>query len=46
VEGTVSSLKRLGCDLRLCIYDDEDHYLLVSRPDVVLGEIRACMTAD
>jgi predicted esterase len=46
VEGTVGSLQRLGCDVRLKIYEDGDHYLLFSQPDAVLGEILACMTAS
>ncbi len=46
VEGTVASLKRLGCNVRLKVYDDEDHWLLFSQQDAVLGDIREFMTAD
>jgi predicted esterase len=45
VEGTVTSLRRLGCDVRLKVYDDEDHYLLFSQQESVLGEIGEFMTA-
>jgi predicted esterase len=46
VEGTVMSLKQQGCDVHLKIYEDEGHFLLVSRPDAVLADIRAHITAD
>ena len=46
VEGTVASLKRFGCDVRLKVYDDEDHYLLFSQQEAVLSEIRECMLAE
>ena len=42
----VASLKRLGCNVRLKVYDDEDHWLLFSQQEAVLGEIREFMTAD
>jgi len=45
VEGTVVLLGRLGCDVRLKVYDDEDHYLLFSQQEAVLGEIGKFMTA-
>ena len=44
VEGTVALLKQLGCDVRLKLYDDEDHYLLFSQQESVLGEIGKFMT--
>ncbi len=46
VEGTVASLKRLGCNVRLKVYDNEDHWLLFSQQDAVLGDIRGFITAD
>ena len=33
VEGTVTSLKRLGCNVQLKLYDEEDHYLLFSQQE-------------
>ena len=45
VERTVASLKRLGCDVRLKVYDEEDHYLLFSQQEAVRGEIEKFMTA-
>jgi predicted esterase len=41
VESTVAHLKRLGCDVRLRIFDEEDHYLLFSQQQIVLDEIEA-----
>ena len=41
VEAAVASLKRRGCDVRLKVYGDEDHYLLFSRQEAVLGDIAA-----
>jgi predicted esterase len=46
VEGTAASLEQLGCDVRLKVYDDEDHFLLLSQPEAVLGDIMEFMTAD
>jgi predicted esterase len=46
VEGMVASLEQLGCDVRLKMYGDEDHYLLLSQPEAVLGDIMEFMTAD
>lgn len=43
VEGTAGILRRLGFDVRLKVYDEEDHYLLYSQ--AVLGEILEFMTA-
>lgn len=40
VEGTAATLKHLGHDVRIRVYEEEDHYLLFSRPDAVLGDIR------
>ncbi len=45
VEGTAGLLKRLGFDVRLKVYDEEDHYMLFSQPEVVLGDIMEWMTA-
>ena len=45
VEGEAGSLKRIGFDVRLKIYDDEDHYLLFSQPDAVLGDVLEWATA-
>ncbi len=39
VEGGRASLERRGCDVRLKVYGDEDHYLLFSRQEAVLGDI-------
>jgi predicted esterase len=46
VEGTVANLKRLGCDVRLKIYADEDHWLLFSQPGAVLDEVWNCMSTE
>lgn len=46
VEGTAGFLKRLGFHVRLKVYDDEDHYLLFSRPEALLDDIRQWMSAD
>jgi predicted esterase len=43
VQGTARSLKQLGFDVRLKVYDDEDHYLLFSQQEAVLGEIMEWM---
>lgn len=43
VAGSVASLKRHGCDVRLRLYAEEDHYLLFSQQEAVLGEIGAFM---
>jgi predicted esterase len=40
VEGTVALLRRLGCDVRLKVFDEQDHYLLFSQQEAVLGEIK------
>ncbi len=45
VEGTVGLLKHQGFDVRLKAYDEEDHYLLFSQPEAVLGDILEWMTA-
>jgi len=45
VSGTVASLKRNGCDVRLKLYPEEDHYLLFSQQDAVLDDIKAFMAA-
>lgn len=44
VEGTAGFLKRLGFDVRLKVYDEDDHYLLFSQPEVVLGDVLEWMT--
>lgn len=46
VEGSVGSLKRLGCDVRLKIYGEEDHYLVFSQQAAVLDDIAEFMTAQ
>lgn len=43
VEPTVARLGRLGYDVRLRMFEEEDHYLLLSQPEAVLGEIRELM---
>ncbi len=45
VQGTVASLEQLGCNVRLKVYDDEDHYLLFSQSDAVLADIVEYMAA-
>ena len=39
VEGAAASLKRRGCSVRLKMFPGEDHYLLFSRQEAVVGEI-------
>jgi len=39
IAGTVAALQRLGGDVQLKIYEDEDHFLLLARQEDVLGEI-------
>ena len=39
VEGTVAFLKGLHCQVRLKIYDEADHFLLLSEQEAVLGDI-------
>jgi predicted esterase len=46
VEGTVATLRGLGCNVRLKVYDKEDHWLLFSQQDAVLGDIEKHMEAD
>jgi predicted esterase len=46
VEGTVALLKSRRCKVRLKIYPDEDHWLLFSRPEAVLGDVVGCMNSD
>jgi predicted esterase len=46
VEGTVALLRRLGCNVRLKVYGGEDHWLLFSRQDAVLDDIREFIAAD
>jgi predicted esterase len=45
VERSVGALKRLGCDVRLKLYENEDHYLLFSQQEAVLGDILELMRA-
>ncbi len=45
VEGTAACLRRAGFDVRLKVFDDEDHYLIFSQPQAVLDEVLAFMTA-
>ena len=45
VQGTVAALEQSGNNVRLKVYDDEDHYLLFSQSDDVLADIVECMTA-
>jgi predicted esterase len=46
VEGTAGVLKRSGFDVRLEVYDEEDHYLLFSQPEAVLDDIMDWMIPD
>jgi predicted esterase len=46
VEKSVDYLNRLGCDTRLKLYEDEDHYLIFSQQDAVLADILECMKKD
>jgi len=32
--------------VRLKVYDDDDHYLLFSQPEAVLGDVIELMTGD
>ena len=43
IEKSVNNLKYLGCDVRLKLYEDEDHYLIFSQQESVLSEILECM---
>jgi predicted esterase len=43
VEAAAAMLKRRGDDVRLKFYGDEDHYLLFSRQEAVLGDIAKFM---
>jgi predicted esterase len=45
VERTAATLERLGGDVRLKVYDDEDHYLLLSRRQAVVDDLIEWMTA-
>lgn len=44
VERTAATVERLGCDVRLKVYD-EDHYLLLSQPEAVVGDVIEWMRA-
>jgi predicted esterase len=46
VEGTVTSLRAMGCEVRLKVYEEEDHFLLFSQQDAVLGDIIEFMAAE
>lgn len=43
VDGTVSLLKRLDCNVRLKVFEQEDHYLIFSQQQAVLDEIKAML---
>jgi predicted esterase len=45
VEGTVYALKQRVGDVRIKVYDDEGHWLLLSQPKAVLDDVSECMTA-
>jgi pimeloyl-ACP methyl ester carboxylesterase len=45
VESTASLLRQQGCDVRIKVYDDEDHYLILSQSDAVTDEIIEWMSA-
>lgn len=44
VQGTAIQLESLGFDVRLKLYNDEDHYLLFSQQDSLLTELAAFIT--
>ncbi len=46
VEMAAATLKRRGADVRIKVYPGEDHFLIFSQPEAVLGEIRALMSAE
>ena len=46
VEGTVAVLKQLKCNVRLKVYDAEDHFVLFSQREAILHNIVECMMAD
>jgi predicted esterase len=45
VEATVACLKKRVSDVRMKVYDDEGHWLLLSQPKSVLNDVSECMTA-
>jgi predicted esterase len=45
VDGTVAHLKQLGCDVRLRVFEEKDHYLFFSQQEAVLAEIESLMAA-
>jgi predicted esterase len=45
VERSAATLDRLGFDVRLKIYDEEDHYLFLSQQQAVLDDVAECMAA-
>jgi pimeloyl-ACP methyl ester carboxylesterase len=44
VQGTAGFLKGSGFDVRLKVYDEEDHYLLFSQPETVLYDVMEWMS--
>jgi predicted esterase len=45
VQRSAATLARLGCDVRLKVYDEEDHYLFLSQPEAVVHDVIDCITA-
>jgi predicted esterase len=45
VERSVTTLRGFGCDVRLKVYEDEDHYLLLSQQEAIVDDIVECMGA-
>ena len=46
VANTVDSLQQSGFDVQFRVYDDEDHYLILSQREAVTDDIIEWMTAD
>jgi predicted esterase len=46
VEVSVASLKRLGCNVQLKVYNNEDHFLLFSQQEAVINDIAEYINAD
>lgn len=44
VEGTARILQKTGYDVELIVYDNEDHYLVLSQPDALLDNLARFIT--
>jgi predicted esterase len=45
VERSAATLARLGSDVRLRVFDDEDHYLFLSQQEAIVREVAECIAA-